>query len=114
MNFNVVTLEIADLIAHFDYYDRLVSDALSKSTEGFSDEQAKIRNKSKEHLALFFAGTEFYNQQQQLRPLSETKGLIIAKLEGMKTKEIHELVEKLAKDAKKIKKLYLLLTKNKG
>jgi predicted transcriptional regulator len=110
MDFNVVTLEVADLIVHFDYYDRLVSEVVSKAGD-FSDEQAKIRNKSKEHLSLFFAGTEFYNSKKQLKPLTETKGAIIAKLADMKTKDVHDLIEKLEKDAKKIKKLYLALTK---
>jgi hypothetical protein len=111
MDYNVVTLEIADLITHFDYYDSLISEALVKTSASAFDEQTKIRNKSKEHLAQFFDDTEFYNRKKQLRPLSEIKGVIIDKLESMKTKEIHDLVEKLEKDAKKIKKLYLLLTK---
>ncbi|MFC0513553.1 hypothetical protein ACFFGT_05050 [Mucilaginibacter angelicae] len=110
MNYNVVALEISDLIAHFTYFDGLVSDAISKSM-GSSEEQTKIRNKSKDHLEQFFAGTEFFDGQGQVLPLTKTKGLIIAKLEGMKNKEVHELVEKLEKDAKKIKKLYLSLTK---
>jgi hypothetical protein len=110
MDFNIVTLEIADLITHFDYYDTLVSDALSNNL-GSADEQTKIRNKSKEHLTAFFADTDFYNEHKQLLSLSEMKGLIIAKLQGMKTTDIHDLVEKLEKDAKKIRKLYKSLTK---
>jgi 3-methyladenine DNA glycosylase/8-oxoguanine DNA glycosylase len=108
MDFNIVTLEIADLITHFDYYDRLVS------AVGSSEEQIKIRQKSQEHLAQFFSGADFYNGKSQLRPLAEMKGAIIAKLEGMKAKDIHDLVEKLEKDAKKIKKLYKSLTHEKS
>jgi hypothetical protein len=111
MDFNVVALEISDLIAHFDYYDNLVAGILSKGADAGEEEQTKIRAKSEEHLARFFAGVEFYNTDKQLRPLSKIKGPIIANLEGMKTKDIHDLIEKLEKDAKKIKKLYLSLTK---
>jgi hypothetical protein len=110
MDFNIVTLEIADLIVHFDYYDSLVSDALSK-TAGLYEEQNKIRFKSKEHLAEFFTGADFYTRKNQLLPLAGMKDAITAKLKGMKAKDIHELVEKLEKDAKKMKKLYKSLTK---
>src|ERR1700754_288424 len=109
MDFNIVTLEIADHIVHFNYYDNLVSEALNK-TAGSGEEQAKIRDKSKDHLAQFFAGSDFFSDQNQLRPLIEIKGAIVSKLEGMKAKDIHDLVEKLEKDAKKIKKLYKSLT----
>jgi hypothetical protein len=111
MDFNVVALEIADLIVHFDYFDKLVSDVLSKTTDTSSEEQSKIRNKSKEHLSRFFAGADFYDAKKQLKHLNKMIAPIIAKLGGMKNKEIHDLVEKLEKDAKKIKKLYLSLTR---
>jgi hypothetical protein len=111
MDFNIVTLEIADLITHFDYYDTLVSDALSKTAVGAED-QTKIRSKSREHLAEFFADVKFYNAQKQILTLSQIKGLIIAKLSGMKSAEIHGLVEKLEKDAKKMKKLYKSMAKS--
>lgn len=110
MDFNIVTLEIADLIAHFDYYDTLVSDALGTSA-GADEEQIKIRNKSQEHLALFLTGVEFYNRKKQLLSLSELKTPLMVKLQGMKSKDIHDLVEKLEKDAKKVKKLYKSLAK---
>lgn len=109
MNYNVVVLEISDLIAHFHYYDSLASEAIAKSI-GSSEEQTKIRNKSKDHLTQFLSGLELYNRSKQLRTLKELKEPIVAKLQGMKSKEIHELVEKLEKDAKKMKKLYLSLT----
>ena len=108
MDFNIVSLEIADHIAHFDYYDNLISARGSKDT-GFDEEQTKIRNKSQEHLAEFFAGTKFYNAKKQILPLSQMSSLITSKLEGTKPKDIHALVEKLEKDAKKIKKLYKAL-----
>jgi len=100
MDYNIVTLEIADHISHFDYYDRLVSEI-----GGSSDDQIKIRTKHNEHLA------GFYQQGKQLLFLHEVTGKILAKLESMKNKEIHELVEKLEKDAKKMKKLYKELGK---
>lgn len=105
MDFNVVTLEIADHIVHFDYYDRLVSET------GRTEELAKIKSKSKEHLAEFFADAEFYDKNKLLRPLFEMRGSIAPKLVSMKPKDIHALIEKLEKDAKKIKKLYKSLAK---
>lgn len=104
MDLHIVALEVSDLIAHFDYYNNLVTGG---------DEQAKLRSKNQEHLAKYFADIEFYNAARQLRPLYETKDAIIAKLEGMKAGDIHDLVEKLEKDAKKMKKLYKALTKEK-
>lgn len=112
MDFNVVTLEIADLIVHFDYFDKLVTEAVTNTTTTFAEDQEKIRKKSKEHQALFFPGINFYDAKKQLHPLPKMKVLIVAKLQGIKAKEIHELVEKLTKDAKKIKKLYLAITKS--
>jgi len=105
MDFNVVALEISDLIAHFDYYDQLVTQ------EGVAEEQNKLRIKNREHLAKLFADVTFYNDNKQLRPLYETKDAIIAKLQGIKTNDVHDLIEKLEKDAKKMKKLYKSLTK---
>jgi len=100
MDYNIVTLEIADHISHFDYYERLVFEAGSAL-----DDQIKIRTKHDEHLA------GFYQQGKQLLFLHEMTGKIVAKLEGMKNKDIHDLVEKLEKDAKKMKKLYKELGK---
>lgn len=105
MDFNVVALEISDLIAHFDYYDRLITNAT------VSEEQNRLRDKNREHLAKFFADVEFYNDEKQLRPLYETKDSIVFKLKSIKTSDVHDLVEKLEKDAKKMKKLYKSLTK---
>ena len=105
MDFNVVALEISDLIAHFDYYDSLVTN------ESVAEEHSKLKNKNQEHLAKFFADLSFYNDSKQLRPLYETKAAIVTKLEGLKTNEIHDLIEKLEKDAKKMKKLYKSLNK---
>ena len=98
MDFNIVTLEVADLLIHFDYYDQLIT--------GGPDEQAKIRNKRSEHLADLFPGAVFYDAKQKLHPLTKLKGPIIARLSQMKNKDIHELIEKLEKDTKKMKKLY--------
>ena len=111
MDFNIATLEIADHITHFDYYDTLVSDTLRK-TDVPTDEQTRIRQKSREHLEQFFSGAEFYTANKQLRPLAELIVPIKAKLQGMKTKDIHELIEKLEKDARKIRKLYKSLAGN--
>lgn len=105
MDYNIVTLEIADLLVHFDYYDQLVTEA------GATEEQAKIRNKRKEHIVLYFANTKFYDSKKQLLQLSQLKKLIIDRLKVMKNKEIHELVEQLEKDTKKMKKLYKALIK---
>ncbi len=105
MDFNVVALEISDLIAHFDYYDRLITNVSS------SEEQNRLKNKNREHMAKFFADVEFYDNNKQLRPLYETKDLIIFKLKSVKTNDVHDLVEKLEKDAKKMKKLYKSLMK---
>jgi len=110
MDFNIVILEITDHINHFDYYDRLVSEAVG-STGGSYDEQSKIRNKSKEHLNEFFQGTEIYHTDGKLKPLSEIADFIREKLTQLKTKNIHELIEKLERDAKKMKKLYKFLNK---
>jgi len=105
MDFNVVALEISDLIAHFDYYDRLITNTV------VAEEQTRLRDKNREHLAKFFKDVEFYNNSKQLRPLYETKDSIIFKLKSIKTNDVHDLVEKLEKDAKKIKKLYKSLNK---
>lgn len=105
MDFNVVALEISDLIAHFDYYDRLITNA------SVSEEQARLRSKNQERLAKFFADVEFYDSNKQLRQLYQTKDSIIHKLKSIKTNDVHDLIEKLEKDAKKIKKLYKSLTK---
>ena len=105
MDFNVVALEISDLIAHFDYYDRLIVNA------SVSEEQNKLRNKNQEHLAKFFTDVEFYDSNKQLRPLYQTKDEIIHKLKSIKTNEVHDLIEKLEKDAKKMRKLYKSLLK---
>lgn len=110
MDFNVVTLEIFDHLFHFHYFDNLVNQMQGKEDDAV-EEQEKINNKSKEHLTKFFAGTTFCDEHNQLRPLAEIKGTIIAKLEGTKSKDIHDMVEKLEKDAKKMKKLYVSLTK---
>jgi len=100
MDYNIVALEISDLIAHFEYYDNLIT---NKSVD---DEQTKLRNKNQEHVTKVFADTAFYNSDKQLRPLYETKDLIIHKLKSIETSDVHELIEKLEKDVKKIKKLY--------
>ena len=105
MDFNVVALEISDLIAHFDYYDRLITNA------SVSEEQTRLRNKNQERLANFFADVKFYDSNKQLRPLYQTKDAIIHKLKSIKTNDVHDLIEKLGKDAKKIKKLYKSLIK---
>ena len=105
MDFNVVALEISDLIAHFDYYDRLINNA------SVAEEQTKLRSKYQEHLAKFFADVEFYDNNKQLRPLYNTKDSIVHKLKSIKTTDVHDLIEKLEKDAKKMKKLYKSLFK---
>ena len=105
MDFNVVALEISDLIAHFDYYNRLISNA------SVAEEQTRLRNKNKEHLAKFFADVKFYDSNKQLRPLYQTKDSIVHKLKSIKTGDVHDLIEKLEKDAKKMKKLYKSLIK---
>jgi hypothetical protein len=105
MDFNVVALEISDLIAHFDYYDRLIT-----NTSVF-EEQTRLRNKNQERQAIFFADVDFYDSNKQLRPLNQTKDAIIHKLKSIKTKDVHDLIEKLEKDAKKMKKLYKSLTR---
>lgn len=105
MDFNVVALEISDLIAHFDYYDRLITNA------NVAEEQTRLRNKNQERLLKFFADVEFYDGKKQLRPLYETKDSIIHKLKSIKTNDVHDLIEKLEKDAKKMKKLYKSLLK---
>lgn len=93
MDFNIVALELSDLAAHFDYFDTLVTHL------GEPEEQIKLRKKHQEHLAVLSTGNKLY-------PLSETKQTIIVKLQALKPKDIHDLVEKLEKDAKKMKKLY--------
>lgn len=98
MDYNIVTLEIADLLIHFDYYDQLIT--------GNPDEQVKAKNKRQEHLAAFLNDEALQGGEYLSRPLSEWRGLISARLPGLKNSEIHELVEKLEKDAKRMKKLY--------
>ncbi|QKJ30753.1 hypothetical protein HQ865_13655 [Mucilaginibacter mali] len=98
MDYNIVTLEIADLLIHFDYYDQLIT--------GNPEEQVKMRNKRQEHLANFFNTEALQTGAYLNRPLSEWKELIASRLPGFKNGEIHELVEKLEKDVKKMKKLY--------
>lgn len=111
MDFNLVTLEVADLITHFDYFNNLVSDALVKPNKAALEDQTKIRNKSQEHLSDFLSGVQFYNSKKQLKSVTELKDVLATKLKSMEAKEIHELIEKLEKDAKKIRKLYKSLTK---
>lgn len=106
MDFNVVALEISDLIAHFDYYDRLINNA------GVAEEQTRLRDKNRERLAGYFGDVAFYDDGKQLRPLYQTKDSIVHKLKSIKTNEVHDLVEKLEKDAKKMKKLYKSLKKS--
>ncbi|OOQ57167.1 hypothetical protein [Mucilaginibacter pedocola] len=100
MDFNIVTLEIADHLVHFNYYDQLITDA------NFADEQVKLRKKRDEHLTELFAGLNFYDKKSQLLSLTQLRALIIPKLADVKNKQIHELVEQLEKDTKKMKKLY--------
>jgi len=110
MDFNIVTLEIASHIIHFDYYDQIVS-GIANQTTGASEEQIKIRNKSREHLSEFFSGDDFFDSKDQLRPLYELSSVITTKIKIMKSKDVHALIEKLEKDAKKMKKLYKALSK---
>ncbi|RKR84274.1 hypothetical protein BDD43_4506 [Mucilaginibacter gracilis] len=112
MNIDIITLEIADNITHFAYYDMLVSDAISKSA-GSYDEQNKIREKSKKHMSEFFADANFYNTKKQLKNLPEMKDIIQAKIAGMKEDDVEDFVENLKKDSKKIKKLYKSLLESK-
>ncbi len=99
-----MALEISDLIAHFDYYDHLINNAT------VAEEQTRLKTKHREHLAKYFSGVAFYDNER-LNPLSETKEGIIFKLKSIKTNEVHDLIEKLEKDAKKMKKLYKSLNK---
>ena len=110
MDFNIVTLEIADHIIHYDYYNRLVLEAVSAASEQ-QEEHLRIQNKSKEHLTKFFSGVKFYNADSFVRPLPEISKEITAKIQELKSSDIHDLVDKLERDAKKMKKLYKALTK---
>jgi hypothetical protein len=102
MDYNVVALEVWDHIAHFDYYNNLVTGG---------EEQARLGNKNSERIVKYFTGLEFYNADKQLCPLFEIRDAIIAKLKAMKGNDIHDLIEKLEKDAKKMRKLYKSLSK---
>lgn len=108
MDLNNVTLEITTLIIAFDHYDTLVSRHLRDSL-GSGEEHQKIRNKNREHIEAFFNDATFYTQDKKLKPLDEVKEVIKNKLADTKTNEIHDLVEKMEKDAKKMKKLYRTL-----
>ncbi|EHQ27505.1 hypothetical protein [Mucilaginibacter paludis] len=110
MELHATTLDIIDYIIHYDFYDTLTSDEISKRA-GSHDELNKIRAKSKEHLAQFFVDANFYNKKNQLLPLAELKEIITAKISGFKEKELDEFVKKLKKDAKKIKALHKEVTK---
>jgi predicted protein tyrosine phosphatase len=105
MDLHIVTLEITNLVIAFDHYDSLVSGILSENA-GSNEEHQKIRAKSTEHLAVLFNDVSFYDEQNQLKPLAAIKDIVSNKLADLKAKDIHELVEKLEKDAKKMKKLY--------
>lgn len=109
MDLNNVTLEITGLIITFDHYEALAANLLSKGKSGFSDEYEKIRNKNSSHLRAFFGDTAFYDEDKQLKKLSEIKAAIKAGLEGADTKKVHEFIERLEKDAKKMRKLYKAL-----
>ena len=106
--FKYCQLEITTLIITFDHYDQLVSRYLVESA-GSHEEHDKIRQKSTAHLSGFIGDTAFYDENKGLKQLSDIKTLIKAKLAGFDAKVIHELVEKLEKDAKKMKKLYKAL-----
>jgi len=112
MNIDLTTLEIADNITHFDYYDSLVSDAISKSGGNY-DEQNKIREKSKKHLSDFFAEANFYNSKKQLKNLADMKDIIKGKIAEMKENDVDDFVNKLKKDVKKMQKLYKSLLSGK-
>ncbi|MDT3402374.1 hypothetical protein [Mucilaginibacter terrae] len=99
MDFNVATLEAADHIIHFHYYETLVANNADQDL-------LKIKNKYAEHLAIFFPEISFRNNESQLIPLPHLYELILNKLKGMKSGDIHLLIERLEKDAKKIRKFY--------
>ncbi|GAB3931662.1 hypothetical protein [Mucilaginibacter myungsuensis] len=98
MDYNIITLEIATLLIHFDHYDQLLA--------GPTEEQIKIRNKKKEHLAEFLKEADLPEGIYLTQPITEWTNSITQSLPKVKNKDIHELVEKLEKDVKKIKKLY--------
>lgn len=99
MDFNVATLEAADHIIHFAYYEQLI-------TNSADEELIKIKNKYTEHLSVYFPEISFYTAEKQLIPLPELYRFVLGKLKGMKSNDIHQLIEKLEKDAKKVRKLY--------
>ncbi|WP_413667676.1 hypothetical protein ACEN9X_24765 [Mucilaginibacter sp. Mucisp86] len=111
MDLNNVTLEITGLIITFDHYDALAANLLSKEKSGLNDEFEKIRSKNSGHLRVFFGDTTFYDQDKQLKKLSEIKTAIKDRLEGVDAKKVHEFIERLEKDAKKMRKLYKALQK---
>lgn len=110
MDLQIVTLEVTSLIIAFDHYERLTFNALSKNA-GLNDDYQKILNKNAEHLAESFNQVQIYDAQRQLKNLPVIKEAIYIRLAGMKSNEIHELVEHLEKDTKKMKKLYKLTSK---
>ena len=65
MDYHIVTLEIADLITHFDYYDSLVS-GTANLTDDTSAEQIKLRDKCAEHIAGFLPNETFYDLEKKL------------------------------------------------
>jgi hypothetical protein len=110
MDFNIVTLEIADHITHFNYFENLISKISGQSAEPFED-HTKISNKHKEHLNESFAEIDFYNAEGQLLPVLEVSSLIKHQFARIKAKDVHALVETLEKDVKKIKRLYKAINK---
>ncbi|PTQ96607.1 hypothetical protein C8P68_10492 [Mucilaginibacter yixingensis] len=101
MDLPIVTLEITNLVIAFDHFDSLIA----QSAAG-NEDYLKMHAKGRDHLSIFAV----YDGHGHLKTLPVIKQTIAAGLSGLKTKDVHELVERLEKDVKKLKKLYKAVT----
>jgi hypothetical protein len=110
MDINIATLEIINSIIALDYYDMLTDAEISKRS-GSYEKLNKIRDKSSQHMGKHFEGATFVDGNKQLFALSKLKEIVGSRIGSLGKKEIEELSDTLAKDAKKISRLYKEITK---
>ena len=109
MDLNIVTVEIIKSIMEYDYYDALLSTALSERA-GKHDKLNKIRQKSAEHIGMTFEGIKFTDSKGQLLAPGKLIALVRPKIENMPKKDLKDFADTLKNDAKKVFMLYKEVT----
>jgi len=105
MDLNIATVEIIKSIMEYDYYDALLSTALSERV-GKHDKLNKMRQKSAAHIGTTFEGIKFTDSKGQLLAPAKLIDLFRPKIENMPKKELKDFADTLKNDAKKVFKLY--------